>query len=90
MTSVEYGDDPYMTRIEVLADHGIVDRPDMIVRVIKESNVPWRVGYMDAKTRDGWFRLRPARRSMKRLTPGEAQRIAANVVPLLEQLRLRT
>jgi hypothetical protein len=33
-----------MTRIEVLAGHGIVDQPDMIVRVIKESNVPWRVG----------------------------------------------
>jgi hypothetical protein len=24
MTSVEYGDDPYMTRAEVLAGHGIV------------------------------------------------------------------
>jgi len=34
-----------MTRAEVLAGHAIVDRIEMIVRVIKESNkVPWRVG----------------------------------------------
>jgi len=34
-----------MTRTEVLAGHAIVDRLEMIVRVIKESNkVPWRVG----------------------------------------------
>jgi hypothetical protein len=33
-----------MTRCEILASHGIVDRLDMIVRVIKESSAPWRVG----------------------------------------------
>jgi hypothetical protein len=44
MTSGGYGDDLYMTRAKILAGHGIVDRSDMIVRAIKESNVPWRVG----------------------------------------------
>jgi hypothetical protein len=33
-----------MTRTEVLAGHGIVDRPEMIVRAIPDTNGPWRVG----------------------------------------------
>jgi hypothetical protein len=48
---VGYGDDLYMTRIEVLAGHWIADRLDMIVRAIKESNAPWRVGIQDAAIR---------------------------------------
>jgi hypothetical protein len=33
-----------MTRTEILARYGILDRPDLIVQVIKEADVLWLVG----------------------------------------------
>jgi|GraSoiStandDraft_4_1057263.scaffolds.fasta_scaffold1314577_1 hypothetical protein len=52
-----------MTRAEVLADHAIVDRIEMIVRVIKESNrAPWRVGIHGC---GGPFRPLDADRALK-------------------------